>query len=287
MPLFSSDNKTKNSLDGLWLKCNNCGEIVYRKEIEKNLKVCPKCNYHFRLSAREWTDILVDPGSFRELWPDVESIDPLDFKDRTRYRDKLRETQKQTGIKDAVVTGYGAINDFPADMGIFDFNFMGGSMGSVVGEKITRLIERSTQARSNLLIVTSSGGARMQEGIYSLLQMAKTNLALSRLNAGRALFIALLTDPTTGGVAASFASIADIIIAEPKALIGFAGPRVISDTIRQKLPEGFQRSEFLLEHGMIDMVVERKVIKKTITQIIRLLGNTEKKNDQRPDGTGN
>jgi acetyl-CoA carboxylase carboxyl transferase subunit beta len=277
MPLFGSDNKTKNSLDGLWIKCNNCGEIIYRKEVEKNLKVCPKCNYHFRLSSQEWIDILIDQNSFHELWADIESIDPLDFKDKTRYRDKLKETQKQAGIKDAVVTGYGTINDLFVNIGIFDFNFMGGSMGSVVGEKITRLIERATEEQSNLLIVTSSGGARMQEGIFSLLQMAKTNAALSRLNDSKTLYIALLTDPTTGGVAASFASIADIIIAEPKALIGFAGPRVISDTIGQKLPEGFQRAEFLLEHGMIDMVVERKVIKKTIAQIIKLLGNVEKK----------
>ncbi len=277
MPLFGSDNKTKNSLDGLWIKCNNCGEIIYRKEVEKSLKVCPKCNYHFRLSAQEWIDILIDQNSFHELWHDVESIDPLDFKDKTRYRDKLKETHKQVGIKDAVVTGYGTINDLFVNIGIFDFNFMGGSMGSVVGEKITRLIERATEEQSNLLIVTSSGGARMQEGIFSLLQMAKTNAALGRLNKSKTLYIALLTDPTTGGVAASFASIADIIIAEPKALIGFAGPRVISDTIGQKLPEGFQRAEFLLEHGMIDMVVERKVIKKTIAQIIKLLGNIEKK----------
>ena len=280
MPLFGSDNKTKNSLDGLWIKCNNCGEIIYKKEVEKNLKVCPKCNYHFRLSSEEWIDILIDQNSFHELWPDIESIDPLDFKDRTRYRDKLKETQKQTGKKDAIVTGYGLINELFVHIGIFDFNFMGGSMGSVVGEKITRLIEKTAEERSNLLIVTSSGGARMQEGIFSLLQMAKTNAALSRLNGSKSLYMSLLTDPTTGGVAASFASIADIIIAEPKALIGFAGPRVISDTIGQKLPEGFQRAEFLLEHGMIDMVVERKVIKKTIAQIIRLLGNAERKTVQ-------
>lgn len=276
MPLFGSDAKTKNSLDGLWLKCNNCGEIVYKKEVEKNLKVCPKCNYHFRLSAREWIDILVDKNSFHALWDNIEPIDLLDFKDRARYRDKLKEAQKQSGVSDAVVTGECGINTLFLNMGIFDFNFMGGSMGSVVGEKITRLIEKTTEEESNLLIITSSGGARMQEGIFSLMQMAKTNAAMNRLKKTKALYIALLTDPTTGGVAASFASVADIIIAEPKALIGFAGPRVISDTIGQKLPDGFQRAEFLLEHGMIDMVVERKVIKKTITQIIRLLGNTNK-----------
>lgn len=276
MPLFGSSNKTKSSLDGLWIKCNNCGEIIYKKEIEKNLKVCPKCNYHFRLSAKEWIDILTDQNSFHELWAEMESIDPLDFKDRVRYSDKLKESQKQTGIKDAFVSGYGLINDLFVNIGIFDFNFMGGSMGAVVGEKVTRLVEKATDEQSNLLIVTSSGGARMQEGIFSLLQMAKTNAALSRLNKTKTLYIALLTDPTTGGVAASFASVADIIIAEPKALIGFAGPRVISDTIGQKLPEGFQRSEFLLDHGMIDMVVERKVIKKTIAQLIRLLGYTGK-----------
>ncbi|MCL4557555.1 MAG: acetyl-CoA carboxylase, carboxyltransferase subunit beta [Deltaproteobacteria bacterium] len=277
MPLFGSESKTKNSLDSLWIKCNNCNEIIYKKEVEKNLKVCPKCNYHFRLSAKEWIDILIDRDTFHELWGNIEAVDPLDFKDRSRYRDKLKETQKQTGISDAVVTGYGTIGEFFLNIGIFDFNFMGGSMGSVVGEKITRLIEKAAEEESNLLIVTSSGGARMQEGIFSLIQMAKTNTAMSRLGASRTLYISLLTDPTTGGVAASFASIADIIIAEPKALIGFAGPRVISDTIGQKLPDGFQRAEFLLEHGMIDMVVDRKVIKKTIAQIIKLLGNTQKR----------
>ncbi len=277
MPLFGSESRTKNGLDSLWIKCNNCNEIIYKKEVEKNLKVCPKCNYHFRLSAKEWIDILIDQNTFHELWNNVESADPLDFKDRTRYRDKIKETQKLTGAGDAIVTGYGTISDLFVNTGIFDFNFMGGSMGSVVGEKITRLIEKATQEESNLLIVTSSGGARMQEGIFSLIQMAKTNSALSKLRNSKTLYVSLLTDPTTGGVAASFASIADIIIAEPKALIGFAGPRVISDTIGQKLPDGFQRAEFLLEHGMIDMVVERKVIKKTIAQIIKLLGNTEKK----------
>lgn len=277
MPLFGSESRTKNGLDSLWIKCNNCSEIIYKKEVEKNLKVCPKCNYHFRLSAKEWIDILIDQNTFHELWNNIESADPLDFKDRTRYRDKIKETQKQTGANDAIVTGYGTISDLFVNTGIFDFNFMGGSMGSVVGEKITRLIEKATQEESNLLIVTSSGGARMQEGIFSLIQMAKTNSALSKLRNSKTLYVSLLTDPTTGGVAASFASIADIIIAEPKALIGFAGPRVISDTIGQKLPDGFQRAEFLLEHGMIDMVVERKVIKKTIAQIIKLLGNTEKK----------
>lgn len=277
MPLFGSDSKTKNSLDGIWIKCNNCGEIIYRKEVEKNLKICPKCNYHFRLSAKEWIDILIDQNSFYELWGNLESTDPLDFKDRSRYRDKLKEAQKKTGLTDAVVTGYGTINGLFINIGIFDFNFMGGSMGSVVGEKITRLIEKATGEESNLLIVISSGGARMQEGIFSLMQMAKTNAALGRLKNSRTLYVSLLTDPTTGGVAASFASIADIIIAEPKALIGFAGPRVISDTIRQKLPEGFQKAEFLLEHGMIDIIVERKIIKKTVAQFIRLLGNTEKK----------
>ncbi len=276
MPLFGSE-KTKNSLDSLWIKCNNCNEIIYKKEVEKNLKVCPKCNYHFRLSAKEWIDILIDRDTFHELWSNIEAVDPLDFKDRSRYRDKLKETQKLTGISDAVVTGYGTINELFLNIGIFDFNFMGGSMGSVVGEKITRLIEKAAEEGSNLLIVTSSGGARMQEGIFSLIQMAKTNTAMSRLAGSSALYISLLTDPTTGGVAASFASIADIIIAEPKALIGFAGPRVISDTIGQKLPDGFQRAEFLLEHGMIDMVIDRKVIKKTIAQIIKLLGNTQKR----------
>ncbi len=277
MALLGPGDRTKNSLDGMWLKCNNCGEIVYRKEVEKNLKVCPKCNYHFRLSAKEWINILIDDSTFHELWATMESTDPLDFRDKTKYRDRLKETIKQTELKDAVITGYGTINGLFINIGIFDFDFMGGSMGSVVGEKITRLIEKTTEEQSNLVIVTSSGGARMQESIYSLMQMAKTNAALNRLNRTKTLYISLLTDPTTGGVAASFASIADIMIAEPRALIGFAGPRVISDTLNQKLPEGFQRAEFLLEHGMIDMVVERKVIKKTITQLIRLTGNIEKK----------
>lgn len=257
--------------EGLWVKCNNCREIIYRKEFEKNAKVCPKCSYHFPISVEERIAITLDEGSFKELDREIFPLDPLDFKDTKRYRERLKEYQDKTGQQDAIVIGEGCICNLSVVLGIVNFSFMGGSMGSVMGEKIARGADLAAHMRYPLIIVTASGGARMQEGILSLMQMAKTSAVINRLGEVRVPFISILTDPTFGGVTASFAMQADVIIAEPKALIGFAGPRVIEETIKQQLPDGFQRSEFLLGHGMIDMIVERKRLKETLAQIISLL----------------
>ncbi len=257
--------------EGLWIKCNNCREIIYRKEFEKNAKVCPKCSYHFPISVEERIAIILDEGSFKEIDKDLFPMDKLNFKDTKRYRERLKEYQDKVGQMDAIVIGEGSILNLSVIFGVINFSFMGGSMGSVMGEKIARGAELAANTRSPLIIVTASGGARMQEGILSLMQMAKTSAAINRLNEVRVPFITILTDPTFGGVTASFAMQADIIIAEPKALIGFAGPRVIEETIKQQLPEGFQRSEFLLSHGMIDMIIERKKLKETLARIIFML----------------
>jgi acetyl-CoA carboxylase carboxyl transferase subunit beta len=257
--------------EGLWIKCDSCKEIVYRKEINKNLKVCPKCNYHFRIGARERLKLLVDEGSFTEFDEDLSSGDPLDYKDTVSYRDKLEESRKKSGLKEAVISGDALIKGFPVCLIVMDFSFMGGSMGSVVGEKIARTAERSLEDKYPLITVSSSGGARMQEGIFSLMQMAKVSAAIARLKDNGILFISVISDPTFGGVAASFVMLGDIIIAEPKSLIGFAGQRVIEQTIKQPLPEDFQRAEFLLDHGLIDIVVERKNLKDTIAKLIELL----------------
>ena len=257
--------------EGLWIKCNNCGEIIYKKEVVRNLNVCPKCNYHFRISAQERIGLLADKGTFIEYDAGMEASDPLNFKDSKRYKDRIKDAQKSSGLKDAFISGEASVKGMNVMLGVFDFSFMGGSMGSVVGEKATRTIEKGQKRGSPVIIVSSSGGARMQEGILSLMQMAKTSAALARLRDARLPFISILTDPTTGGVTASFAMLGDIIIAEPKALICFAGPRVIEQTIRQKLPEGFQRSEYLLEHGMVDLIVERKDMKETISKILSML----------------
>ena len=256
---------------GLWVKCEHCGEIIYKKEVERNLDVCPKCNYHFRISARSRINITFDEGTFIETNEKIEPIDALDFKDLKRYKDRLKSSQKETGLRDAMITGEGEIGGQRASAAVFEFSFMGGSMGSVVGEKITRAIERAIEARCAAIIFSSSGGARMQESILSLMQMAKTSAALARLREAGLPYISVLTDPTMGGVSASFAMLGDVIIAEPRALIGFAGPRVIAETIRQKLPEGFQRAEYLLEHGMVDMIVERKLMKDTLSRLLSML----------------
>jgi len=256
---------------GLWVKCEHCGEIIYKKEVERNLDVCPKCNYHFRISARSRINITFDEGTFIETDEKIEPIDALDFKDLKRYKDRLKSSQKETGLRDAMITGEGEIGGQRASAAVFEFSFMGGSMGSVVGEKITRAIERAIEARCAAIIFSSSGGARMQESILSLMQMAKTSAALARLREAGLPYISVLTDPTMGGVSASFAMLGDVIIAEPRALIGFAGPRVIAETIRQKLPEGFQRAEYLLEHGMVDMIVERKLMKDTLSRLLSML----------------
>jgi len=251
--------------EGLWVKCDNCKEIIYRKEVEKNFKVCPKCDYHFRISASERLPYLVDEGSFVEVEDGLSPKDFLNFKD---YKDKLKSSRKKTGLKDAVISGEAKIGGKPVSLVVMDFDFIGGSMGSVVGEKITRAIERAIEKRIPFVSVASSGGARMQEGILSLMQMAKTSAAVARLGEAGLPFISVLTDPTFGGVTASFAMLGDIIIAEPKSLIGFAGQRVITDTIKQQLPAGFQRAEFQQEHGMIDMIVPRREMHATLGKIL-------------------
>jgi len=270
-------SKTENARSvkvpaGLWVKCIHCGEIIYKKEVERNLDVCPKCNYHFRISARARIEMVADKGTFEERDAGMEPVDALEFKDLKRYRERIKASQKETGARDAVVCGACRINDVAAEIAAFEFSFMGGSMGSVVGEKITRTFERAAKSGCGAVVFSSSGGARMQEGILSLMQMAKTSAALGRLREAGLPYVSVLTDPTMGGVTASFAMLGDVIIAEPRTLVGFAGPRVIAETIRQQLPEGFQRAEYLLEHGMIDMIVERKLMKSTLSRILSTLG---------------
>ncbi len=257
--------------DGVWIKCDACLEIIYKPEVERNLNVCPKCNYHFRIPALERIRSIVDEGTFQEFGEDIESVDMLSFTDSKKYTDRLKDAKKKTGRKEAVITGTGRINGIEVVLGVLDFEYLGGSMGCGVGEKITVAGEHALERKRPFLIFSASGGARMQEGTLSLMQMAKTSAALARLSDAKVPFISVMTDPTTGGVAASFAMLGDIIISEPGALIGFAGPRVIEQTIKQKLPEGFQRAEFLLEHGMVDMIVERTKLKPTLTQILRFL----------------
>ncbi len=254
--------------EGLWVKCDSCREIIYKKEIDKNLRICPKCNYHFRISAKDRINLLVDEGSFKELNVGLASADPLDFRDKISYKDRLEDNRKKSDLEEAAISGEATIEKIPVVLLMMDFSFMGGSMGSVVGEKLVRAAETALETKRPLVTVASSGGARMQEGIFSLMQMARVSAAIARLNENGCLYISVLADPTFGGVTASFAMLGDIIIAEPKSLIGFAGPRVIEQTIKQQLPDDFQRAEFLLEHGMIDMVVDRKDMKKTIGQII-------------------
>ncbi|HZS34735.1 MAG TPA: acetyl-CoA carboxylase, carboxyltransferase subunit beta [Methylomirabilota bacterium] len=267
--LFSRDRPRKLTTEGLWIKCEACREIVYRADVENNARTCPRCGHLFRLSARERLELLLDRDSFEERDSGLRSQDPLGFKDnRGRYADRLRSAREKTGREDAVVSGVGRIEGYPLVVCVFEFAFMGGSMASVVGERITRAIEFATRKRLPLLIVTCSGGARMQEGVLSLMQMAKTAAALRRLGEERVPYFVLLADPTTGGVTASFAMLGDVILAEPRALVGFAGPRVIQETIRQPLPEGFQRAEFLLEHGMVDLVVERAALRDVLRRLL-------------------
>lgn len=253
--------------EGVWVKCFNCNEILYNKELDKNFKVCQKCGFHFRLNSQERLKMTLDEGSFRELDNGVLPVNPFDLPD---YENKLAQARKNTGLNEAVVTGEGTIDGFPVMVAVMDARFMMASMGTVVGEKITRAIEAALAAKKPLIIFSASGGARMQEGILSLMQMAKTVAALTRLAEAGILYITILTDPTTGGVSASFAAVGDIIIAEPGALIGFAGPRVIEQTIRQKLPEGFQRAEFLKQHGFVDIIVPRSQMKPTLARLLDL-----------------
>jgi acetyl-CoA carboxylase carboxyl transferase subunit beta len=254
--------------EGLWMRCSGCGAMLYRKMVEEAFHVCPECQHHFRISARQRIDQLVDPASFEEMFEDIEPADPLKFVDKKSYKERLKSEREKTGEKDAVVCGKGFIKGRPIMIAAMDPTFMMGSMGSVVGEKITRSIEAATEEKLPLLIVSCSGGARMQESALSLMQMAKTSAALARLDEAGGLFISLLADPTTGGVTASFAMLGDFIIAEPKALIGFAGPRTIWNTIKVELPEGFQRSEFLQEKGFIDFVVHRKDLRSEIVRLV-------------------
>ncbi len=266
-----SEKSKLNIVQGMWVKCAFCRAIVYRKEVDRNLKLCPKCGYHFPLSVSERLDVLLDPDSFHEWDAELAPGDPLAFVDTQPYPDRLQTYQTKTGRYDAIVTGEGMLHHRPIIIGIFDFRFMGGSMGSVVGEKICRAVERAVERNHPFLLVTTSGGARMQEGILALMQMARTSAAIARLHEAGVPFIALLTDPTFGGVTASVAMLGDIILAEPKALIGFAGPRVIEQTIKQRLPDGFQRAEFLLDHGMIDAIVSRPHLRETIHTVLRHL----------------
>jgi len=256
---------------GLWVKCDNCREIIYKKEVLRNANVCPKCGYHFRISARERLAGLFDNGIYEEVDRNIVPTDPLGFKDTRPYKDRLKQYQEATGLKDAVINAVGLLGGMPCVVSAMEYSFMGGSMGSAVGEKVARAAERALAERRPLLVISASGGARMQEGALSLMQMAKISSLLARLQEDRVPYISILTDPTTGGVTASYAMLGDLNIAEPKALIGFAGPRVIEQTIRQKLPEGFQRSEFLLEHGMLDMVVERSQMRDTLIKCLKLL----------------
>jgi acetyl-CoA carboxylase carboxyl transferase subunit beta len=261
--------------EGLWIKCDGCKEILSKPELEQNLNVCPRCQHHFRIGARARLVLLVDPDSFKEWDAGLRSLDPLGFKDQKSYVERLRTARKSTGMEECLLSGTATIGGFPVSLSVMEFEFMGGSMGSAVGEKVTRAVERAVDARVPFIAVTCSGGARMQESVLSLMQMAKTSAALGRLAKAGLPYISILTDPTTGGVTASYAMLGDILIAEPKALIGFAGPRVIQDTIRQELPAGFQRSEFLLEHGFVDMIVERKNLRPVVIQLLGYFADAE------------
>ncbi|MHB2154136.1 acetyl-CoA carboxylase, carboxyltransferase subunit beta [Calditrichota bacterium GD2] len=254
--------------DGLWVKCDNCGEIIYKKELEKKLYVCPKCDYHFRIGSKDYIAILFNEGTFEEFNAHLMSDDPLQFTDSKPYIEKYRATVKKTGMNEAVVTGTGKLEQHDVVAAIMDFKFLGGSMGSVVGEKVARAIDRSLELKQPLLILSSSGGARMHEGIFSLMQLAKTSAKLAVLGENKIPYISILTNPTTGGTTASYGMLGDIILAEPGALIGFAGPRVIKQTIGQDLPPGFQRSEFVMEHGFLDLIVHRHQLKQRIARIL-------------------
>lgn len=254
--------------EGLWEKCEGCRQIIWKKELEDNLNVCPKCDYHFRIGSVDRLLLLLDEGTIETADENLESNDPLAFVDTRPYKDRLEKSQLETGLKDAVINASGTLHGRPVILSSMEYSFIGGSMGAVVGESITRAIERALEQKKPVIVVSASGGARMMEGVVSLMQMAKISAALARLDSARVPYISVLTDPTTGGVTASYAMLGDLNIAEPGALIGFAGPRVIEQTIRQKLPEGFQRSEFLLQHGMLDAVVHRKDLKAYIARAL-------------------
>ena len=261
----------KNIPEGLWCKCPSCQAVLYRTDLEQNMEVCPKCSFHNRISARSRIDTLLDKDKRKEIGALIQPLDSLKFNDTQSYADRIKSSQKDLNEKDAMVVMQGLMEGKPVVIAAFEFKFMGGSMGSVVGEKFVRGIQAAIKAKATFICVSASGGARMQEGLLSLMQMAKTSAALTKLSEAKLPYFSVLTDPTMGGVSASFALLGDVIIAEPKALIGFAGPRVIEQTVREKLPEGFQRSEFLLTHGAIDMIVDRRDMKKKLTNLISKL----------------
>ncbi|GBL32568.1 acetyl-coenzyme A carboxylase carboxyl transferase subunit beta [Methylophilaceae bacterium] len=261
----------KNIPEGLWCKCPSCQAVLYRTDLEQNMEVCPKCSFHNRISARTRIDTLLDKDKRKEIGALIQPLDSLKFNDTQSYADRIKSSQKDLNEKDAIVVMQGLMEGKPVVVAVFEFKFMGGSMGSVVGEKFVRGVQAAIKAKATFICVSASGGARMQEGLLSLMQMAKTSAALTKLSEAKLPYFSVLTDPTMGGVSASFAMLGDVIIAEPKALIGFAGPRVIEQTVREKLPEGFQRSEFLLTHGAIDMIVDRRDMKKKLTNLISKL----------------
>ena len=269
-PNLNQDSQEREIPDGLWHKCSSCGTLTYVKDLKTNLMVCPECGHHNQVNAYERIAQLIDSGTWEEMDADLTSCDPLDFKDRKPYIDRIKEYRQKTGLRDGVITGIGKISGCDVALAVMDFRFMGGSMGSVVGEKITRILETATVKRYPALIFCASGGARMQEGILSLMQMAKTSAALERHRQANLLYIPILTNPTTGGVTASFAMLGDLILAEPKALIGFTGRRVIEQTLKQKIPEGFQSSEYLLDHGFVDAVVPRTKLKQSLAMILKM-----------------
>ncbi len=273
--------KKKDMPDGLWVRCDGCKGMVYKKIVEERMYVCPECNYHFRIFSRDRLSLLLDENSFEEMWANMEPCDPLNFKDRITYPERVVAEQQKTGLKEAAIVGKGKISGNEVMVGVTDSSFIMGSMGSVVGEKIARLAEKASELRLPLIIISGSGGgARMQEGVFSLMQMAKTSAAIGRFQKAGGLYISVLTDPSLGGVMASFASLADVTIAEPKALIGFAGPRVIQETIKRSLPKGFQTAEFLLEHGFLDRIVHRQDMKKELVRLINYLQQSESAADK-------
>ena len=268
---ISSESGRKDIPEGLWTKCGGCGEIIHKNQLEENLWTCGKCNYHFRIGSKEYLSILLDQGSFKEFDRKMRSTDPLEFTDTKRYKDRIKEAIKRTDLYDAIRTGKGSMNGIAVVIGCMDFTFIGGSMGSVVGEKVARTIDRAWKTKTPLVLVSSSGGARMMEAALSLMQMAKTSSKLARLSDTGVPYFSIMNDPTTGGVTASYAMLGDVNIAEPGALIGFAGPRVIKQAVGKDLPPGFQRSEFVLDHGFLDLIVHRKEIKPTVTKLLGLL----------------
>lgn len=266
-----TSQQLKDIPEGLWIKCDSCGEIIYKKKLDRNLWVCPNCNFHFKVTSDYYLKIILDEDTFEIFDENIRSTDPMKFKDRKKYSDRIKAYSNKLSITEAVVVGLGKIDNIPVSIGVMDFRFIGGSMGSVVGERVARAIERAIDERIPLVIISASGGARMQESILSLMQMAKTGALLSKLDDAGLPYISVLTNPTTAGVMASYASLGDIIIAEPKALLGFAGPRVIQQTIGEELPPGFQSSEFFREHGFVDKVVPRAELRKAIAQTLRYL----------------